>query len=58
MYGMLFVMYGSIVLSSVLVNVERSEMGLYEVPRLLFDFGMSMMLASLHMCGMILVLCM
>ena len=37
---------------SVLAEVTRSEMGLYEVLGLLFGFGMGMMLASLHMCGM------
>ena len=53
---MLFVMYESMVFSSVLVSVEGSEMGLYEEPKLLFCYGMGMMLASFHMCGMMLVL--
>lgn len=41
-------------------NVEISEMSLYEVsrPRYLFllSFRMGMVLASLHMCGMMLIL--
>ena len=32
MYGMLFVMYGSSVFSSVFAITGRSEMGLYDVP--------------------------
>ena len=31
-------------------------MGLYEVPLSLFGFGMGTMLASFHMCGIMLVL--
>ena len=54
---MLFVMYGNI-FSNALANVETSEIGLYEVPMLLFlfGFGMGIMLANFHMCGMMLVL--
>ena len=46
-------MYGNTVFSSVLTNIERSEMGLYEVFMLLFlfNFRMGMMLASFDMCG-------
>ena len=38
MCAMLFVIYGSKDLSSVLANVEIREVGPYEVPRLLFLF--------------------
>ena len=50
MCGMLFVMYGSSVLSSVFAITERSEMGLYDVPMFmsLFGFGIGMMFASFH----------
>ena len=44
-------MYGSLVFSSVLANVKRSEMGLYKMPRL-FMFGFEMNI----MCGMMLEL--
>ena len=57
MCGM-FVMYGSTVFSSVLAYMERSQMGLNEIPRFFFllAFGMGMMSASFHMCIMTLVL--
>ena len=47
MCGMLFVMYGSSVFSSVFAI---TEMGLYDVPMFmsLFGFGIGMMFASLH----------
>ena len=50
MCGMLFVMYGSSVFSSVFAITERSEMGLYDVPMFisLFGFGIGMMFASFH----------
>ena len=51
MCGMLFVIYGSSVFSSVFFAItERSEMGLYDVPMFmsLFDFGIGMMFASFH----------
>ena len=50
MCGMLFVMYGSSVFSSVFAITERSEMGLYDVPMLmsLLGFGIVMMFASFH----------
>ena len=32
-------------------------MGLYEVPLSLLGFGMGTMLANLHMCGIMLLLC-
>ena len=54
MCGMLFVMYGSSVFSSVLVITERSEMGLYDVPMFMSLFGIGMMFASFHVCGMML----
>ena len=46
----LFVMYGSMVFSRVLVNVERIELD--EVPMLLFSFvfGMGIMLIELYGC--------
>ena len=48
--GMLFVMYGSSVFSSVFSITERSEMSLYEVHMFmcLFGFGIGMMFASFH----------
>ena len=48
--GMLFVMYGSSVFSSVFVITEKSEMGLYDVPMFmtLFGFGIRMMFASFY----------
>ena len=50
MCGMLFVMYGSSVFSSVFAITGRSEMGLYDVPMFmsLFGFGIGMMFASFH----------
>ena len=50
MCGMLFVMYGSSVFSSIFDITERSEMGLYAVPMFmsLFGFGIGMMFASFH----------
>ena len=50
MCGMLFVMYGGSVFSSVFAITERSEMGLYDVPMFmsLFGFGIGMMFASFH----------
>ena len=48
--GMLFVMYGSSVFSSVFAITERSEMGLCDVPMFmsLFGSGIGMMFASFH----------
>ena len=50
MCGMLSVMYGSSVFSSVLASTERCEMGLYDMPMFLslFGFGIGMMFASFH----------
>ena len=50
MCGMLFVMYGSSVFSSVFAITERSEMGLYDMPMFmsLFGFGIGMRFASFH----------
>ena len=46
-----------VMIFSVLANVERTKMGMYEVPKLfLFGFGMGVVLASFHMCRIILVL--
>ena len=39
MCGMLIVMYGSSVFSSVFANTERGEMGLYDVPMFMSLFG-------------------
>ena len=36
------------VFSDILANIERSEMDLYEIPRLLFLLGFGMMLASFY----------
>ena len=57
MCGILFVMYGSSVFSSVFAIIERSEMGLYDVHMFmsLFGFGIGMMFASFHVCGMMLM---
>ena len=46
MCGMLFVMYGSSVFSSVFAITEKSEMGLYDVPMFMsfFGFGIGMMI--------------
>ena len=46
MCGMLFVMYGSSVFSSVFAITERSEMGVYDVPMFmsLYGFGIGMIL--------------
>ena len=48
--GMLFVVYGSSVVSSVFAITDRSEMGLHDVPMFmsLFGFGIGMMVASFH----------
>ena len=48
--GMVFVMYGSSVFSSVFAITERSDMGLCDVPMFmsLFGFGIGMMFASFH----------
>ena len=50
MCGILFVMYGSSVFSSVFTITERSVMGLYDVVMFmsLFGFGICMMIASFH----------
>ena len=50
MCGMLFVVYGSSVFSSVFAITERSEMGLYYVNMFmsLFGFGIPIMFASFH----------
>ena len=50
MCGMLFVVYGSSVFSSIFAITERSEMGLYDVHMFmsLFAFGIRMMCASFH----------
>ena len=56
--GMLFVMYGSSVFSSVLAITERSELGLYDMPMFMSLFGIGIMFASFHVCGMMLLLMM
>ena len=48
MCGMLFVMYGSSVFSSIFAITERSEMGLYDVPMFMSLFGIGIMFASFH----------
>ena len=52
------VMQGRRIFSSVLEIIERRDMGLYEVPlsMSLLDFGIGIMLANFHMCGIMLVL--
>ena len=57
MCGMLFVMYGSSVFSSVFAITERSEIGLYDVPMImsLFGFGIGMMFASFYVLVMMLL---
>ena len=51
MCGMLFVMYGSSVFSSVFAITRRSEMGLYDVPMFMYlcGFGTDMVFAIFHM---------
>ena len=50
--GILFVMYGNSIFSSVFAITERNEMGLYDVPMFMtlfgFGFGIGMMFASFH----------
>ena len=48
MCGMLFVIYGSSVFSSVFAINERSEMGRCAMFMSLFGFGIGMMFASFH----------
>ena len=48
MCGILFVMYGSSVFSSVFAKTEKSEMDLYDVPILMSLFGFGIMFASFH----------
>ena len=57
-FGMLAVMYGRRLFSSVFAITERRDMGLYEMSlsMSLLGFGMGTMLANFHMCGMMLVL--
>ena len=52
------VMYGSMIFSSVFAIGEMSEMGRYEVPRFksLFGFGIGIVFALFHMCGMVFLL--
>ena len=56
--GMLLVMYGRRAFSRVFEITESSEIGRKDVPVLwsLSGFSIGMMLASFHMCGMMLVL--
>ena len=44
-------MSGSMVFSGVLGNVEKSKVGLYEVPKFWFGFKMGMMLAVWYNVG-------
>ena len=55
-FGMFCVMCGRIIFSSILAIGESREMGLYEVPWFgsLFGFGIGMILAVFHICGMML----
>ena len=48
--GILFVIYGGSVVSSVFAIRDRSEIDMYDVPMFmsLFDFGISMMFDSFH----------
>ena len=57
-FGMLAVMKGRRLFSSVFAITERRDMGLYEVPlsMSLLGFGMGTVLANIHMCGIMLVL--
>ena len=50
---MLCVIMGSMIFSSVLVSGERSAIGLYDVLDWgsLLGFGIGMILASFHVCG-------
>ena len=57
MCGILFMMYGSSVFSSVFVITERSKMGLYDVPMFmsLLGLGIGMMFAGFHVCVFVLL---
>ena len=57
MFGMLDVMYGSMIFSRSLEMGDMREMGLYEVPMFgsLLGLRMGMMFANFHMCGMVFV---
>ena len=46
--GMLFVMYGGTIFSSVFANAEIIEMGLYEAHRLLFHYRIGMPVTSFN----------
>lgn len=50
-------MCGKMIFSSVLAIGDNSEMGLYEedIVWSLFGFGMGIILASFHVCGMVFV---
>lgn len=54
--GIVSVMYGSMVVSSALTNVERSKICLYEVPRLLVLFLEWAWSQPASTCGMMLML--
>lgn len=58
MFGMLSVMYGSMIFSSVFDMGDMSAIGLYEGPMFVFfpGFGMGIMLDNFQMCGIMLVL--
>ena len=57
-FGMLTVMYGIRLFSSVFAITERGDMGLYEVPLFvsLLGFGIGTMLANFHLCGIMFLL--
>ena len=50
MFGIFCVMYGRITFSSVFAITDRRDIGLYDVPMLMFllGLGIGMMLASFH----------
>ena len=56
-FGMLVVMYGRRLFSSVFPITEKMDMGLYEVPLSIYllGFWMGTMLANFHMCGIMLL---
>ena len=58
MFGMFCVIYGRITFSSVFAITDRRDIGLYNVPMLMFLLGLGtgMMLANFHTCSILLSL--
>ena len=58
MFGMFCIVYGIITFSSVFAITDRRDIGLYDVPMLMFllGLGIGMMLANFHTYGILLSL--